>query len=151
MVNSWLFDLSTETKTKIYTNDSFLSYNNSWISILLHSWIWFDNTTCIKSVLLLSCTIPPSLCQLHTEPLLPKPAEKPAWTHFYLPRGAILHRKQSQFPWEGGGGVQAGCWVFTVCRGRPWPRRDKMNLTANVKITDNHKSGKQASWVDDES
>lgn len=28
---------------------------------------------------------------------------------------------------------------------------DKMNLTANVKITDNHKSRKQAAGVNDES
>lgn len=48
--------------------------------------------------------------------------------------------------WKGGG-------VLDVYP-RPTPTRlqtDKMNLTANVKITDNHKSRKRASGVDDES
>lgn len=64
----------------------------------------------------------------------------------------FLYTKNKAHSCDGGGGVAGRVLgMFTVWLDRSQPWRDKMNLTGNVKITDNHKSRKRALRVDDES
>lgn len=63
----------------------------------------------------------------------------------------LLLTKTKPKPVVMGRGVANTMLDIYCLRSRPQPWIDKMNLTANVKITDNHKSRKRASRVDDES